>query len=1019
MNISDWSIRNPVPSVLLFALLTIGGLLAFLDARVQNFPDVDLPFVSVTTTVPGMAAAQVETEVAARLENAMATMQGLRHLHTVVQDGAAIVSAEFRLEKPSQEALDDTRAAVARVRGDLPAAATDPVARLIEFRNTPILTFTVASDRLDDEALSRFVDEQVTRRLMAVAGVGSAARLGGVSREARVELDPDRLVALGLGAAEVSRHVAGLLVDAPGGRARLGEGEQNLRATLDIRTVADLGALDIPLPGGQVLRLDQLASSITDGEAERRSGALLDGKPVVGFQILRAIGAGDVEVAEAVRAAVDELAEAYPDIRFVEAFNSVEPVKENYHGSMSLLYEGIALTIVIVGLFLRDLRATFICALALPLSILPTFLFMQWMGYTLNIITLLSLSLVIGVLVDDAIVEVENIMRHLRLGKTPREAAREAAAEIGMPVIATTFTLVAVFLPTAFMPGLPGKFFVQFGWTSSAAVLVSLLVARMLTPMMAAYMLRPARDTHREPVWIAPYLRLARWCLGHRAATMTLVGLFGLASFVPLFSGATQGDFMPASDLSQIRITVELPPGSTYDQTLATAEEVCSAVAGHPQVVGVFTAIGAGGASDDPGAGVPEARTATLTVSLTPRGDRPGLTQQDIERELREAVRNVAGARIDVVSEETYTLVLSGEDNRLLEEYGAVVEKALRGLAGIGNVTSSASLQRPEIVIRPDSLRAAERGVSTEAIAEAVRVATQGDLDRFLPRLNLGQRQVPVVVRMTEDAASDIEALGRIPVSGSKGPVLLHEVAELAFDSAPAQINRLDQRRNVTFVIALNGLPLSEVQARVAEILPGIDLPRGMILSESGQAETSNELGRGFALAMGAGVACIYIVLVLLFHAWAQPLTILGALVLSVPGALLALFLTGTNLSMPAMIGMVMLMGIATKNSILLVEYAITLRRDEGLGRLDALLDACRKRARPIVMTTFAMGVGMLPIALGLGADPSFRAPMAIVVIGGLITSTLLSLLVIPVLYTLIDDLAGLRLRRRPQPVAA
>ena len=1006
MNFSAWSIRNPVPAILLFLMLTAAGLLAFRAMKVQNFPDADLPLITVVASLPGTAPAQMETEVARKLENAMATMKGLKHLDTTVQDGVATVSAEFRLEKPPQEALDDTRAAVARVRSDLPAALRDPVISKVEFKNAPILTYTVASSRLDDEALSWFVDDQITRRLLAVPGVGAVKRVGGVSREVRVELDPDRLLALRLSAADVSRRLGDVQREAPGGLARLAASEQTVRTMATVQSAAELAALEIPFPDGHVVRLDQVAS-VTDTVAERRSGAFLDGKPVVGFEIVRTTGAGDIDVANGVRQALAALKTEQPDIEITEAFNAVDPVVENFEGSLSLLIEGAVLAVLVVWIFLRDLRATFVAAVALPLSIIPAFLLMHWMGFTLNIITLLSLSLVIGILVDDAIVEIENIMRHLASGKEPLVAAREAADEIGLAVIATTFTLIAVFLPTAFMSGLVGKFFVQFGWTASIAVFFSLVVARLLTPMMAAYLLKKPTRPHAEPFWMAAYLKAARWALTHRAATLAIATAFGIACCAPLFAGAVKGAFMPPGDPSQTRVSIELPPGSTYAQTRELAEQARVAVAGHPHVRLVYSAVGGSSAGDGPVSDAPEARLATLTLNLTPRKKRPGVSQQDIERDLRARLQGVAGARVKVGTEEsneTYTLVLAGEDGERLAQHAATVEQELRGLAGIGQVTSSSSLQRPELIVRPDAARAADLGVSTDAIAETVRVATNGDYDQFLPKLNLSQRQVPIVVRLPQEATRDLELLRQLTVPGVSGGVPLGHVAALQIASGPARINRYDRLRNVNFNIELNGQALGDVQARVAALPSLARLPPGVFKNDVGQAESFKELSQSFLLAMGTGVACIYIVLVLLFHAWVQPLTILGALLLSIPGAMLALFVTGTNLSMPAMIGMIMLMGVATKNSILLVEYAIVAQRNHGLSRLDALLDACHKRARPIVMTTLAMGAGMLPIALGFGADPSFRAPMAVVVIGGLITSTFLSLLVIPVLYEVVGD---------------
>lgn len=1004
MSISSWSIRNPVPVILLFALLSVMGLFAFRTAKIQHFPDVDLPLITVMASLPGSAPEQMEAEVARKLENAIAPLKGIRHLYTTVQEGAALVAAEFHLETPPQQALDDTRAAVARVRADLPAAMRDLIVDKIDFKNEPILTYTLASPHLDDEALSRFVDERITRRLLAVPGVGAVTRVGGVNREVRVELDPHRLLALRLSAADVSRLLAQMQREMPGGRAKLGGREQTVRTVITAPSATALAALEIPLADGHVVRLDRVAT-VTDTLAERRSGAFLDGEPVVGFEVLRTTGASDLEVASGVRQALAALATEQPGIVLTEAFNSVDPVRENFRGSMALLVEGALLAVLVVGLFLRDLRATFIAAVALPLAIIPTFLAMQWLGFTLNLITLLSLSLVVGILVDDAIVEIENIMRHLAQGKEPLAAARDAADEIGLAVIATTFTLIAVFLPTAFMEGMAGKFLVQFGWTASIAVFFSLVVARMLTPLMAAYLLKKPARPHGDPFWMHSYLKVARWAFTNKGATLAILAAFGFASCMPLFTGAIKGDFMPPSDLSQTRIQVELPPGSTYEQTRNLAEEVRAAVAGHPHVLRVYTAIGSGDSGDSMVRSAGEPHLATLTLQLTPRKARRGVSQQEIERELRSHLQDIAGARIKVAASEVYTLVVSGEDSDLLAQHAAKVEQELRSLTGIGQVSSSASLQRPELIVRPDTARAADLGVTTDAIAETVRVATLGDYEQFLPKLNLSQRQVPIVVRLPERAAGDLELLRQLTVPGARGPVPLRDVAEIDMTSGPAQISRLDRLRNVNFEIELNGQAMGDVQQRAAALPSLTHLPPGLVKNDIGEAETSNELGHSFLLSMGLGVACIYIVLVLLFHAWVQPVTILGALLLSIPGAILALFITGTNLSMPAMIGIVMLMGIATKNSILLVEYAIVAQRRHGMPRLEALLDACHKRARPIVMTTLAMGAGMLPIALGLGADPSFRAPMAIVVIGGLITSTLLSLLVIPVLYELVDGL--------------
>ena len=1026
MNVSTWSIRNPIPSVLLFVMLTLAGLLGFRAMKIQNFPDIDLPTVTVTAALPGASPAQLETEVARKLENSMATLQGVKHIYTKVQDGVATVTVEFRLEKPTQEAVDDVRDAVSRVRSDLPGDLRDPVISKMNLAGVPILTYTVASKRMDDEALSWFVDQTVAKTLLSVRGVGSVQRVGGVTREVRVELDPARLLALNVTAADVSRRLREVQQDAAGGRADLGGAEQSVRTVATVQTAQELARLDVPLADGRRIRLDQVAT-VADTVAEPRSVALLNGAPVVGFEVVRALKAGEVETAAGVRAALEQLRQAHPQVQITEAIDFVEPVQAGFDGSMLLLYEGAVLAVLVVWAFLRSWRATLVAATALPLSVIPAFALMHYVfGFTINVVTLLSLSLVVGILVDDAIVEIENIMRHLRMGKTPYQAAMEAADEIGLAVIATTFTLIAVFLPTAFMSGVPGKFFVQFGWTAAIAVFFSLVVARMLTPMMAAYLMKAPRkpEPEPEPRWLTAYARMAAWCLRWRWVTLAATAVFFVGSFslVPLLPTG----FIPPDDLSQTQVTVTLPPGSTLRQTTETAEHARQLVQRHPQVRLVYTAVGGGAAGSDPFSmsGVPEVRTAVLTINLTPREERRGVSKQDVEAQLRQVLEAVPGARISVglggAAGNKYVLVLAGDDGRVLTEHAQQVERELRTLQGIGNVTSSSSLVRPELLVRPDPARAADLGVTAAAIADTLRVATSGDFDQALAKLNLAQRQVPVVVRLPAQARADLALLRQLPVPGARGSVPLGSVATLELSSGPAQIDRYDRRRNVNIEVELNQRPLGEVEAQVLALPSLRNLPPGVTQTTIGDAEAMAELFQSFGLAMLTGVLCIYIVLVLLFKDFVQPATILGALVLSVPGAFLALFVTHTAISMPSMIGLIMLMGIATKNSILLVDYVILAQRDLGLVRHEAILDACRKRARPIVMTTIAMAAGMLPIALGWGVDPSFRAPMAIVVIGGLITSTFLSLLVIPVLYTLVDDLIRLagRLRRRGRPVA-
>ncbi|MGC1175310.1 efflux RND transporter permease subunit [Polaromonas sp.] len=1006
MNVSSWSIKNPIPAVMLFVLLSFGGMLSFKAMKVQNFPDIDLPTVSVSASLPGAAPAQLETEVARKLENSIATVQGLKHIYTKVQDGGVTITAEFRLEKPVQEAVDDVRSAVARVRSDLPGDVRDPIVSKVDLAGQPVLAFTVASGRMDPEALSWFVDNTISRKLLAVRGVGAVNRVGGVTREVRIALDPSKLQALGASAADISRQLKQVQTESAGGRTDLGGSEQPVRTLATVKSAEELARLELSLTDGRRIRLDQVAT-VTDTYADPRSAALLDGKPVVGFEVARSRGESEVTVGAAVQVALAELKAQHPDLVLTEAFNFVTPVEEEYDGSMALLYEGALLAVLVVWLFLRDWRATFVSAVALPLSVIPAFIGMYLLGFSINVVTLLALSLVIGILVDDAIVEVENIVRHLRMGKTPYQAAMEAADEIGLAVVATTFTLIAVFLPTAFMSGVAGKFFKQFGWTASLAVFASLVVARVLTPMMAAYILKPIVGDHKDPGWMRVYMRMATWCLKHRVTTMVAATLFffGSIMLIPLLPTG----FIPPDDNSQTQVYIELPPGSTLAQTKASAEQARLLVSKVEHVRSVYTTIGGGSAGTDPFAmsGAAETRKATLTVLLTERTERP--RKQGIENKMRTALEALPGVRTKVGlggSGEKYVLVLTGEDPVALQAAALAVEKDLRTVPGLGSVASTASLIRPEIAVRPDFARAADLGVTSAAIGETLRIATLGDYDVSLPKLNLPERQVPIVVKLDDAARKDLSVLERLAVPGTKGPVMLGQVATLEIAGGPAVIDRYDRSRNVNFEIELSGLPLGDVTKAVQELPAVKNLPAGVKVVEIGDAEVMGELFASFGLAMLTGVLCIYIVLVLLFKDFLHPVTILAALPLALGGAFVGLLIAQKSFSMPSLIGLIMLMGIATKNSILLVEYAIVARRDHGMTRMEALLDACHKRARPIIMTTLAMGAGMMPIALGLGAaDPSFRSPMSIAVIGGLITSTVLSLLVVPAVFTYIDDI--------------
>lgn len=1003
MNLATWSIRNPIPSVLLFMLLAFAGLWGFARLPVQDLPDLDLPAVTITLIQPGAAPAQLETEVARKVEDALATLNGLRHIRTSITDGLVSIQAEFVLEKPLSDALIETKNAVDRVRSDLPADLQPPTVAAATFAGGPILTYAVASSRMDEEALSWFVDDVLAKAVLGVPGVDRIERVGGVQREIRVEVDPVRLAALGVTAADLSRALREVQQESSGGRSQLGGAEQSIRTVALAAEASDLAALPIALPGGRHVRLDQVAT-VQDTAADRTQAALLDGRPAIGFNIYRARGHDETRIAEGVAAALARLSAADPALEFELVSSSVAYTLEQFQGSMAMLYEGALLAIFVVFLFLRDWRATLIAAAALPLSILPAFAAMYWLGYSLNTLTLLALAVTVGILVDDAIVEIENIERHRRMGKPVLVAVKDAVTEIALAVIATTMTLVVVFLPTALMGGAPGLLFRQFGWTAVIAVFASLLVARLLTPVMAAYLLKgqePKKDSEgRIMSW---YLGAVRWCLSHRKTTATsaIAFLVGSLALVPLIPTG----FIPPTDSDFTMVSVELPPGSSLERTLSVAEQAREALTGVDGVRSVFTTVGQPQGGDG-GVQAGEVRRALLTLIFPPRGERP--RQAEIEAEVRRKLEAVPGARFAMGGSDpgnTLQLILASDDNRALKATAQAMERELRGVPGLSNIRTTASLERPEIVVRPDLQRAAEQGVTAAAIGEVLRIATSGDFDTNVARLNLDNRQVYIRVRLGDDLRKELDTIADMRLSGREGPIPLSSVASVSLSSGPSQIDRYDRRRYVTVQADLAGMPLGDALAAVAALPSVRGMPSNVELIEAGDAELAAELAAGFGMALVVGVLCIFCVLVLLFKDFLQPITILSAIPLSVGGAFLALLLARSELGVPAMIGLVMLMGIVTKNSILLVEYAVVGITERGLTVRDALIDACHKRARPIVMTTVAMIAGMLPIALGLGADASFRQPMAIAVIGGLISSTALSLLVVPVAFSYLDAL--------------
>ena len=1013
-SLSSWAIKRPLPAIMVFFVLCVAGLWGFHKLPVARFPDISFPMTTVTVLQPGASPSQLETEVTRKVEDSVATIPNIKRVVSTVTEGTSTTMIEFNLDAELATALNDTKDAVTRIRTELPQDIQEPIVGKVDIGGS-LLTYAVSAPAMAPDELSWFVDRDVARALYGVEGVAKVSRIGGMDRQVRVDLKPDALLAYGVTATEVSQQLARFQVERPGGKAEIGGEQQTIRTVGTVQDVAALRDYTISLADGRALRLSAIAT-VTDGAADPSQAALLDGKPVVGFSVSRSRGADELKVAEAVKQTLDGLEKSRAGVGFRMVTNMVEETERSYSSSMLMLWEGALLALVVVWLFLRDWRATWVSAIALPLSIIPTFAVIYFLGFSLNMITLLALSVVVGILVDDAIVEIENIVRHLGMGKTPLEAAREAADEIGTAVIATSMTLAAVFIPVAFMPGIAGKFFREFGWTAATAVLFSLLVARLLTPMMAAFLLKPHPAPVAESRLMTRYLGWVDAALRHRGRTLwAAFGLFVLSLAMVPFIPAT---FIPPSDQGRSNLSLELPPGTPIETTTAVSEQARARLAGMPELKQVFTMVGSVLDLGDPAStGTGEMRKATMVLDWGKADDR-GRGQKMLEDEVRRRLADLPGTRLSFVSSEPgerMQLVLAGDDPDKVNAAAAAVERDLRKLEGLGSISSSASLLRPEIQIIPDPARAADLGVATADIAEAARVATAGDYTQRMAKLNLPDRQIPIRVGVDRQALSDPALIGQLRVRGTSGPVPLAAVAEIRDGSGPSVIARYKRQRNVTLSAELSGRPLGEVMQEVQQLPSVLNLPPGVDFLNTGDAEVFVELFLGFAVAMVAGLACIYMVLLLLFNHPIQPLTILTAVPLSAGGAFGALLLTQNMLSLPALIGLLMLIGIATKNSILLVDYAVMAEDEHGLSQHDALVDACRKRARPVIMTTIAMGAGMLPLALGFSGDSSFRAPMAWAVIGGLITSTLLSLIVVPAAYTVLHDVGdwiGRKLRR-------
>jgi multidrug efflux pump subunit AcrB len=1008
LNISAWSIRHPVTPIVMSAAIVALGFISFSRLPITRMPNVDVPLITVTISQFGAAPGELESQVTKKVEDAVAGVAGAHHINSTITDGISNTSITFRLGTDTDRALNDVKDSVTRIRADLPRSIDEPMIRRVDIAGLPILTYAAIAPGKTPEQLSFFVDDVVIRELQGVRGVGSVERIGSVEREIRVGLDPIRLHAVGLTALDVSRQLRGSNVDLAGGRAEIGGRDQAIRTLAGAKTIADLGATRIALPTGGEVRLDDLGL-VTDSIAEPRTFARFNGTPVVGVSILRAKGASDVVVADAVAAKIEAIKAANPEIELKLIDTSVTYTLGNYDSAMHTLYEGAILAVIVVFLFLRDIRATIIAAVTLPLSIFPAFWVMDILGFSLNVVSLLAITLSTGILVDDAIVEIENIVRHIRMGKSPYQAALEAADEIGLAVIAISLTIVAVFVPVSFMSSIPGQFFKQFGITVSVQVLFSLLCARMITPMLAAYFLKPVQHEEKpDGPLMRFYTRLVTWSVRHRLITIAL----GVILFVAALYGGKdlpQG-FMPASDSARSLLAIELPPGSQLSDTEAVTDAIVNRVRNKrkDEVESVFV----------DGGRIPpilvEVGKAALTINYVPKSKR-SLSQQQLETAISQDLADIPDVRywfLNDNGQRNVKFIVTGQDSATVGNVASELAAQMRRLPIVSNVISGATLNRPELRIYPRRDLAVRLGVSTEGLSETIRVATLGDVGPALAKFDAGDRTVPIRVLLEENARADRQVLEQVRVPSQRGGgVPLVALADITFGEGPTSITRHDRQRQASVEADLVGkAEVSDVTNAVRELSVMKNLPPGVKVSDAGEAELQAELFEGFGGAMRYGLMTVYVVLAILFAGLLQPMTILFSLPLSIAGAFFALMVTSSALTTPVVIGILMLMGIVTKNAIMLVDFAVEAMH-HGLERTAAIIDAGKKRARPIIMTTIAMAAGMAPSALALGAGGEFRSPMAIAVIGGLLVSTLLSLLFVPAFFTLMDDFGQLVLR--------
>jgi len=1125
-NISAWSIRNPVIPLVAFTALLLAGLISFARMDVVNNPDIEFPAVNVSISQPGAAPTEIENQITQRVEAAVRSINGVNSLNSTAREGNSNTFIEFEIGTDPNDAVSEVKNTIDTIRGSLPDGILEPRVTKEEISGGFLAIYAVEADDMTIEGLSWFIDDTVAKRLLGIEGMAEVNRFGGVDREIEVILDLPKMQAFGVTASQINGVLRQNNVDAAGGVAEVGGTRQSVRVLGNNSSAYELSQRQIQLGNGRTIKLSDVAR-VRDGYSEQSSIAKVRDKEVVNFAMSRAKGASDVTVYEDALKQIEQIEAENPGVKFIPLFNTVKYTKSQYESAMAAMIEGAILAVVVVFFFLRDWRATAISSVAIPLSAIPTFWFMDLLGFNLNQLSLLALALVAGVLVDDAIVEIENIVRHMRMGKSAYQASIDAADEIGLPVVATSFCIVAVFFPVGAMPGISGQFFKNFGFTVVVAVLMSLAVARMITPMLAAYFLEAkGQAAHGEGPMMDRYMKVLAWSLDrgkmyaareglegprHRwlyvislllvvlavlavsagaiFASSGLLQQFGLPDliagsgdnmfatimgrlvefvqfilvlalgfvaalgffkvmafvtrlmgshmaqawrylyarfldhrvwmlgvgyfslmFTILLFGTVPTQFQPTIDDDNSRIEIEMVPGTTLETTERVVEQVAAILYEQQEVERALERVREG--------------AGTIYITLRPDRERSSI---EFERALAPQLSQIADARVRFASQSggfgsgrDITIMLAGSDPDLLQETAATLVEQMKGLDTLVAPRISADVNRPEIIIKPREDIAAELGVTTIALSQTIRIATIGEIEQNAAKFSLSDRQIPIRVKLSEQSREDLETIKNLPVpTALGGTVPLSRVADVSFGSGPTTIQRYNQNRRVLVGADLaQGIVKGEAQAQI-ETLPILkDLPQGVIRDVVGEDQWQQELILNLMIAIVAGVLLVFAVLVLLYKRLMSPLVNMTSLALAPLGGILMIWFFGQAQSMPVYIGILLLLGIVSKNSILLIDFAIE-EMDKGTRKLHAIMEAGHKRAQPIVMTTVAMTAGMVPTALSgvLGSgDGAWRAPMGTVVIGGLIMSTLLTLLIVPAGFSLADGFerrAGPWLRQR------